>query len=761
MLALLVGLASASCEKTIDGPDSGKLTVETESRDLVYGYESASTQIKFSAPANWKMQLTPQVDWIFLSPAAGKAGKHSVEVKVGKNTLPTVREAAVELTCGTEKISFTVRQAQFGGSVNDLLDPENRNIDPATIPNYNKFFSNSEHGKGILNAASRFSFARYKESEHFFVFWDKKFGADPNSSSLPSNMRVNIDDLLAKAESFFDVNVNKLHMATLGQGKSQLDRYKMQIYLLYQEEWLATGSGYDNTIGALWVNPSTCQPVGSTIAHEVGHSFQYQVYCDQLLQGAANNMRHGFRYGFTADGSGGCSYWEQCAQWQAHCSYPSEMFGYHLAVWQANYHRIFYHEWMRYASYWLQHYWVNKRGVDAFKRVWQESAFPQDPIEAYTSIYNGADMQKTYDELYDYASHMVYYDIPGVKNYATQAAKGAYTTQLFRMEGTKYQVGYKSTPGTAGFNVIRLNPAAGKQVSVAVSALTPGSNLAAKDPGKQLDADGKVKATVTTYNKQSNKTSEFRFGFVSVIGGQPQYSPMTKGASGTASYNVPAGATELYFVILASPTTYNRVPWDDNEANDEQWPYTMTVTNSDVYGYSEPAVPVFNKVDENTLKVSYTLTVDPANGDWNVGSLDLACKEVADFTGIALGSLANAVVPVKLNEAVSRKEGKIVLFNRNADGNLNGSPTANLGYWVTADGTCADYNSATIYYELGAFNLTLGKKGKVGSAGQSMVMRPVFVYTKNGKDKYIEVTVTYKFINPAAAKRHRTVAKRR
>lgn len=757
MLALFMGMASVACDKTDPEPvTSGKLEVENDSHEFIFGYEATGAQLKFTAPGAWKIQLPAQVDWIYVSPAAGKAGKTGVEVKVGKNTLQTVREASFDLVCGSEKVSFTVKQAKFGGSVNDLVNPENRNIDPATIPNYDKFFSNSEHGKGILNASSRFSFAHYKQSEHFFVFWDKKFGDDPGASSVPSNMRVNIDDLLAKAEKFFDTNVNKLHMATLGQGKSQLDRYKMQIYLLYQEEWLATGSGYDNTIGALWVNPSTCQPVGSTIAHEVGHSFQYQVYCDQLLQGAANNMKHGFRYGFSSDGSGGCSFWEQCAQWQSFCDYPSEIFGYHLGVWQANYHRIFYHEWMRYASYWLQYYWADKHGIDALQRVWRESSFPQDPIEAYTAIYNGGDMQKTYDELYDYASRMVYYDIPGVKNYATSAAKGAYSTSLFRVEGTKYQIGYQSTPGTAGFNVIRLNTSAGKEVSVDFKALTPGSELASKDPGKQLDADGKVKARVTTYNKQSNQSTGFRLGFVSIVGGVPQYSPMTKGTDMTAKYSVPSNASELYLVVLASPAKYNRVPWDDNEANDEQWPYTVTIGNSDVYGYTEPSVPVFTKVDENTLKVTYDLTVNPDNGDWNAGSLDLACSQVAEFTGIALSNLADAVVPVKLNEAVTKKEGKIVMFNRNADGTLANTPTANLGYWVTANGTCADYNSATIYYELGGLNLTLGKKGKVGTAGQSMVMHPVFVYTKNGKDKNIEVTVNYRFSNPAASSRRRS-----
>lgn len=93
-----------------------------------------------------------------------------------------------------------------------------------------------------------------------------------------------------------------------------LDKYKMEIYLLYQSEWLATGSGYDNVIGALWVNPSTCQPVGSTIAHEIGHSFQYMVFCDYLLQKGVPEQNRpsadatqgpGWRYGFVSYNSDG------------------------------------------------------------------------------------------------------------------------------------------------------------------------------------------------------------------------------------------------------------------------------------------------------------------------------------------------------------------------------------------------------------------------------------------------------------------------
>lgn len=52
--------------------------------------------------------------------------------------------------------------------------------------------------------------------------------------TVPANLaRVDIDDLLEKAELFYRTNVEKLKFAETGQGKSFLDRYKMEIYLLF------------------------------------------------------------------------------------------------------------------------------------------------------------------------------------------------------------------------------------------------------------------------------------------------------------------------------------------------------------------------------------------------------------------------------------------------------------------------------------------------------------------------------------------------
>ena len=745
MGAVALGSCLPSCteDKIIENVYPTGFESVQELKELPFSYEVDATTVEFTAKGAWHVELEDGVDWVYFTPAVGKKGENTIKVSVAQNTSDTPRAALFNIVSGEEKVMFTVRQPEFGGVLKEIEEPESPYIDPATIPDYEKFFANSEHGEQILNKSANFSFARYKQSEHFFVFWEPGFGDNPNAATVPAALRVDIDDLLEKAEHFFDTNVNKLGMATVGEGKSYLDQYKMQIYLLYQDEWLATGSGYDNVIGALWVNPSTCQPVGSTIAHEIGHSFQYQVYCDKVLQGAPDDLRHGFRYGFDADGVTGCAYWEQCAQWQAMVDYPEEMFGYHVPNWTANCHRIFYHEYMRYASYWLQHDWVARHGVEAYGRIWRESAFPEDPIETYTRIYNNSDMQKTYDELYDYAAHMVYYDLPGVKEYATQEVKGNYSTSLYRVDNNKYQVAYSSTPGTAGFNVIRLMTSAGKKVSVKVDALAAGSALAPKDPGSVVNADGGIVGATKNYNNQSNTTSNFRYGFVAIVAGNPVYSAMSKGAEGTASYDVPADASELYFVIMGAPDTYNRVPWDETEKNDEQWPYTITVSDTDVYDYNEPELPVYEKVDANTMNVSYNVVIDPSDEDWSVGALNLMSAEMCEFFGVDFAGLSDLMLEPILDEQVVKTEGKIVVFNRNADGSLADMPTANIGYWVTADGTAASYGESEIYYETSGINLTLGKKGAVGAAGETLTMRPVYVYTANGVEKTVNITVNY------------------
>ncbi len=246
---------------------------------------------------------------------------------------------------------------------------------------------------------SKWSYSRSRQSEHFIVFWGASYGKNnPNSDTVPEEYRVDIDDLLAKAEQFYALNVGTLKFAERKVNRSNLDKYKMMIFVHYTTEWMAYGGGYDDTIGALWINPATCKPVGAVIAHEIGHSFQYQVFAD--LKGG-----HGFRYGY--GGTSGNGFWEQTAQWQAYQTYPAQAFSRaDFPVYTENYHRHIHHEKYRYASYFIHWYWTSKHGIDMIGRIWREALKPEDPVQAYMRI-TGIDVKQFNNEIYEAAAHFV------------------------------------------------------------------------------------------------------------------------------------------------------------------------------------------------------------------------------------------------------------------------------------------------------------------------------------------------------------------
>ena len=123
----------------------------------------------------------------------------------------------------------------------------------------------------LNNSSSKYCWERSRESENFICFWEAGLGSDPINAG---SKRVDVDDLLAKAEIYYDVYKNR--MKFIIPGESRADKYKMIIYLWDSDEWGAYGGGSSDVIGAIWVSTHTCQPVGATIAHEIGHAFQYQ-----------------------------------------------------------------------------------------------------------------------------------------------------------------------------------------------------------------------------------------------------------------------------------------------------------------------------------------------------------------------------------------------------------------------------------------------------------------------------------------------------
>lgn len=433
------------------------------------------------------------------------------------------------------------------------------------------FYLPSEYADEDYNSIDfRWCFARSKESEHFFLFWEPGFGDDPNGENIPGDMRVDTDDLLKKAEQFYRTNVAKLGFSN----EELLYGYKLQIYLMYDKDWLATGAGYDNKVGALWITPMTCQPAGSVIAHEIGHAFQYLIYCRQLAEGIEDSSESGFRYGYPGS-NGGNALWEICAQWQSWKDYPEEAFtDYEMETWFEHYHRSLENELSRYQNYWFFYYLEETQGTAALQGIWNESRYPEDCYSAYMRLFLDNDLNMFYEQLFKYAVRTVTFDYDEIRAWS-QPYQGRYDTILYDAGDGFWQVAYTDCPEANGFSVVPVPLDEGtSEVTVTFRGLAPGAALAEGDPGSYYVGE-ELAAEKDCYNSYAGVPG-WRYGFVSLLdNGTRVYGEMHDESEGIATFEIPDGAVYLYFVVLGAPEEYVCHGWDDTEENDVQMPYAL------------------------------------------------------------------------------------------------------------------------------------------------------------------------------------------
>jgi len=607
-------------------------------------------------------------------------------------------------------------------------------LKPTDITDYAKYYKPQEFKDlDMLRSDSKWSFVRSKQSTHFIVFWAKDFGKDPNASTLPDAMRVDVDDLLKKAETFYDMNVNTLKFAEVGKGKSNLDKYKMEIYLLYQTDWLATGSGYDDVIGALWVNLGTCKPVGSVIAHEIGHCFQYQVYADLLaFGGIPNDFLRGFRYGF--GGNGGNGFWEQSAQWQSFQSYPMEAFSSsNFGVYAENYHRHICHEFQRYASYFIHYYWADKHGIDFIGKLWREAKSPEDPIQAYMRL-TGLTVDQLNTELYDAATKFVTWDLDAIRANGSNYI-GQLTYKFYQLTDGTYQVAYSRCPGSTGYNVIPLNvPAAGTVLTTTFTGLTSGSALASGDPGQYTD-DSKV-LTTTTYNSSLQTRAGWRYGYVALLSnGQRVYGEMNRKTSADVRFTVPEGCTKLWFVVLGAPSTYTPNAWDEKESNDDQWPYTVKFSNTDILGN----ITINPNDSPKDLTLTYNVSFAADATAYSGTTVNLNTNGDISKVAQAFVLQPSAITASLLSVKATPVEGKIAYAAVEPTGSLNYATTGNgYGFWNDSQGNVIAWgkdNDSRLFSELspGTFEFSIGQYPGKSKAGDKYTIKDALVYTKAGK----------------------------
>lgn len=394
----------------------------------------------------------------------------------------------------------------------------------------------------FLSNDSRWSYERMDWSENFVVFWEKGYGSDP---AVATN-KVDIKAVLQNLEHFYAYYYDTMQF--VATGKSKTDQYRTMIMLYEQTDWLATGSGYDNQVGAMWINYSAAASY-PTVAHELGHTFQYMNGCDGKYAFAGN-------YNYIGQ------IWEQTAQYQASLLYPSAYLSY-LPDLVKNTHLNLLHETNRYSNFYHLQYWHQLHGVEFAGKLWQQAITGEDAVEAYKRIA-GVSQSKFNDEIYDYARRMLTWDYL-FKSYYTNyilSSSSLYThdSKVNQLSDGYYRIDTAKCVQNYGFNALQLTvPAAGTTVSVDFAGLTG----------------------VSGYNNTYDQYAGWRWGLVAVTAsGNAVYSDMQSSATGSMSFNVPANTSRLYLLVTGAPAQHFHHVWDDNAANDEQYPWKVKFQNT-------------------------------------------------------------------------------------------------------------------------------------------------------------------------------------
>ena len=591
------------------------------------------------------------------------------------------------------------------------LTPTSGDLSPSDVPDYDKIYMCSEFRKSTrdgyvtstfydpLKQASLYYFGRSRQSEHFIIFWDKDFGTTtPDETASPYHLDTKA--FLDWCEEIYAYYVNTLKFAHLTEAdNSYLDQYKFEIFLWHQTEWAAYGSGpEDNITGCLWVNPEAANS-RSTVAHEIGHSFQYQVGCDLLLNKKTSDISTvAFRY----DQGNGSGFWEQTAQWQAYQMCPEETFtNYNFTTFCDNAHRHFAHEDMRYGSYFFHYYWVDKYGMDAVAKVWNAARKPKDSMESYMSAFS-LTLDEFNAQLYEYAAKAATWDFQQIRTEGARHAGAVAWKGADAGEGW-WKVDPSKAPESTGFNHIRLSVAPGQQLTMDFAGLP-------NEPG---------------YNSSGNASQAgWTVGFVSLgedLATRSYSASATAtaatGNNATTTWTVPAGAKYVWAVVACTPTSYITHLWDENNKNDRHWPYKVKFTaDGEVLDLSAPSSGNLEgpdgamsnhtyswKLTNDGIAVDVDIDTDQAaaRGGYEIGHFELPVDKVNKFLGTDVRNLNESSfygvtgTGAKIPEFTSYKPGMWVDINGNACSWSSGTAFWQWYVW----GGKTDKNGNKIWYD--------------------------------------------------------------
>lgn len=571
-----------------------------------------------------------------------------------------------------------------------------------------------------------------KESDNFIVYWDDKYTTAPNKLSTSSAYYVDIDDLLAKAEAFYELECSTLGF--VNPATSNISKYKIIICLNYTTDWVCTGAGYDFQVPALWLSPNTCKPVGSAVAHEVGHSFHYMCYSEASKQGTLAGVETGFH---SAIGNG-ATIWETTANWQALQSYPNEFFTESgmQDVFAMSHNYAFTHEWHRYQAYPFFYYLCDKyNDIKTIANVWNYSETTKRDFNQVLMDYKGLKASEFYEMYYDFATKCVTWEFSPITVPSSQI--GNFKYNCIQTATNTYQVAYSSCPQSTGFNVIPLTGfRAGTQFSIDFTSLANKAPLAANDPKQYMNDETRyTTTTATTYNNMSGATRRgFRVGFVAQLrdgscqyyGGDTRICTGSGESTQTLTCTPPTNVSKMWMVVVPAPSSYIQHAWDEDISNDDQFPYKFKINSG---------------VKLNTTKATVTQGSEVSNDNEMTFDLELERTIGKEYGGDNVDITATLANALEFLGASSVSECTVAWVNPDGTKIVD---YAGYDGWARADGTAAywgDNTAVCVKFQPDINNLWVCTFPGTDTT-EGTTYTTTYALTKGTKTAYITLTTT-------------------
>jgi hypothetical protein len=514
------------------------------------------------------------------------------------------------------------------------------------------------------------------------------------------------------------------------------------MFIVNQSDWRADGSGQNGTywkydgskktskeyrVGLFHCNPWAASS-NVTVAHEIGHVFQYLVSADL-------GDNYGLNYVLGSNSSGN-EWWEDCANWQAHKVYPSAQFSENWGNNQNMHHLNIIHEGARYNNCYYQDWWCQNHGITTIGRVWRETKRPEDPIQGYMRIF-GYTTETFADHQYEGYAHIASMDIDSWKTYG-QGLIGSEQQRLMEVpEATleKYLDNDNSwwivdpdyCPQNYGYNANPLKvPAAGTEVKVQFKGL----------------------AGIEGYRKINTSYAGWRYGLVAYSSdGTRTYGEMGREPEGEVSITVPENCTHMWLVVMGAPTTYWTHSWNDNDADDEQWPYAVKFTGTDPYGATKTYAeyPEDYERKDTTVVINAQLAYDGSN------YTSVRVQYDMDAVSKALGLSTAQMKSVKVGTS-----NKIRFAGVNPNGSLVNNTTTStssstcFGHWFNSTGTICNYDgNARIFAEFytDKYGCYVGQYPGRLTRGKTYTVRQAIIYKHtDGKEYKATMIVNLKVV---------------